>query len=264
MTLDRSGHDGPRNSSLRHARWPTAVLVVAALAVGAARAEPLDLTDPTPRAIQVEFEVSVDPTAVGQVYSAPFDATYSATGNTGTVVIPAAEYAAAIQTHELDYFDALATWSLVTGSVPDFTLEIDLTTLEATAPAFVYEVVVTSPVPFPQDGTVARVLSTTAIAGLAFLPQFPGFPFFCSTCFLVPGASYDPSSGRIHAVGSDELVAPDIPGLKGFARAGDLRLSESPAHVPSLPAGAIPVVALVLAGAAFLALRGQGRGALPS
>jgi hypothetical protein len=206
-----------------------------------------------PRAIQVEFEVSVDPGTVGQTYSGPFDATYSATGNTATVVIPGAVYETAIQTHDLDYFDSVMTWSLVGGSASSFSLEIDLTTRQATAQPLSYQVVISDPVPFPQIGTVTRDLSTLAAAGFAFLPEFPDFPFFCDTCTLVPAAAYDPATGIINAVGSDHLVAPDIPSLAGFSRAGDLRLSERPAGaVPALSTYGLWSLAVALTSFALL------------
>ena len=219
-------------------------------------ARPLNLADPTPRAIQVQFEISVDPGIIGQTYSESYVATYSATGNTGTVVISSAVYEAAIQTHDLDYFDTMMTWSLISGSASDFTLDIDLTTREATAQPLSYQVLITDPVPFPQNGTVTRDLSTIATAGFAFLPQFPGFPFFCDTCTLVPGVTYDQATGKINAVGTDALVAPDIPSLTGFSRAGDLRLSESPEQVvPALSTYGLWGLAVVVMGFAFLMIR---------
>src|SRR5262245_52186579 len=107
------------------------------LAAGSADARPLDLSDPTPRPIQVEFEVSLDPLAVGQTWSPPYAATYSATGNTGTVVISPSVYESAVDTHNLDYFGVLMGWAVVPGSTTEFRLAIDLTTREAVAqPAF--------------------------------------------------------------------------------------------------------------------------------
>ena len=242
------------------ARFVVWAALICWLSPAPAWAQPLDLADPTPRTIRVEFEISVDPGTVGQTYSEPFVSSYSATGNTGTVVIPGAVYESAIQTHDLDYFDTMMTWSLVGGSASDFTLDIDLTTLEATAQPLGYEVSITDPVPFPQNGTVTRELSTTATAGFAFLPQFPGFPFFCDTCTLVPGAPYDPATGKLNAVGSDHLVAPDIPSLTGFSRAGDLRLSESPARaVPASSSYGLWGLAVALMGFAFLMIRRERR-----
>ncbi len=221
--------------------WPA---LICCLTPTQTRAEPLNLLDPTPRAIRVEFEISVDPQTVGQSYSMSFAAAYSAAGNTGTVVVSGAEYESAIQAHGLDYFDALLNSSLISGSASDFTLDIDLTTLEAAAQPFSYQLSIQFPV--QQVGTVSRDLSTTAIAGFAFLPEFPGFPFFCSFCVLVPGALYDPSTGKINAVGSDHLESPDID-LLSFSRAGDLRLSESAAPaVPALSGHAVWGLAVLL------------------
>ena len=237
-------------------RFASGAALICCLGSSPAWAQPLNLADPTPRTILVEFEISVDPGSIGQSYSESTVATYSATGNTGTVVIASVAYEAAIQTHDLDYFDTIMSWSLVSGSASDFTLDIDLTTMEATAQPLSYQVLITDPVPFPQNGVVTRELSTTTTAGFAFLPQFPGFPFFCDTCTLVPGTPYDPTTGRINAVGSDDLVAPDIPSLIGFSRAGDLRLSESPAQLlPALSTHGLCALAVVLTGFAILVIR---------
>ena len=113
----------------RFAAWARLVcwLTPALLAPALAAAQPLNLADPTPRTIQVQFETSVAPGTIGQTYSAPYAGQYSATGNVGTVVIPRAVYEAAIQTQNLDYFGYLVTWSLIGGSASDFTLDIDLT-----------------------------------------------------------------------------------------------------------------------------------------
>jgi hypothetical protein len=229
--------------------WLTSALLTPAFAA----AQPLNLADPTPRTIQVQFETSLAPGTIGQTYSAPYAAQYSATGNVGTVVIPRAVYEAAIQTHGLDYFDSMMTWSLISGSAADFILDIDLTTLQASAHTLVYHVSITIPV--QQDGTVTRNLGTTTTAGYTYLPQYPGFPFFCATCVLVPGAAYDPVTGKLNAVGSDRIVAPDF-SLTSFSRAGDLRLSEGPAPgVPALSAYGLAGLAIVLASLAVLMLR---------
>jgi hypothetical protein len=222
-------------------RAPLALGSVLAWALPAlAAAEPLDVSDPTPRAIQIEFEISQSPTVIGQTWSAPFSATYSASGNTGTVVVSAAEYAAAIATKNLDYFEVITDWSLVPGTATAFQVDIDLTTLEATAQTASYEVSLDiSPA---QNGDVTRMLSTTGLAGFGVHPSFPGFPFFCTaSCLIVPGAPYDPLTGRLNAVGRDILDAPDVD-LQSFSRAGDLRLSEVAA--PAVPA--VPVSGLLL------------------
>lgn len=202
-----------------------------ALVPATAGSEPLDVSDPTARAIQIEFEISQPPGTIGQTWSVPFQASYSASGNTGTVVVSSTQYASAIATQQLDYMSALAAWSLVPGTATAFRLDIDLTTLAVTAQPSSYQIsLAISP---PQDGTVTRNLSTTTTAGFAFLPNPPGFPLYCVPCVPVPGAPYDPATGRLNAIGSDHLVSPDV-NITGFSRAGDVRLSEAPA--PAVPA----------------------------
>ena len=173
-------------------------------------------------------------------------------------MISGPEYEAAIQAYDLDYFGVLMTRSLIGGSASDFVLDIDLTTLEATAQPFSYQVLIEDPVPFPQVGTVSRDLRTTATAGFSFLPEFPGFPFFCSTCVLVPGAPYDPATGEINAVGSDHIVAADVD-LLSFSRAGDLRLSERVPSIPGAPLHALLGLAAILMSLAFLVMRNARR-----
>ena len=206
----------------------------------------------------MEFEVSTAPQAIGQIYSTPFAATYSASGTIGTVVISAAEYESILLALGFDYFDLAVVASLVIGSAFDFTLDIDLTTLEGTAQPFSYQMSITDPV--QQLGTVTRNLSTTATAGFGVDPSIPGFPFFCTlplpTCLPVPGAPYDPLTGKINAVGSGQLVAPDID-LTSFSRAGDLRFSEVEATaVPALTDPALGgLVALLIISVTLASVR---------
>ena len=206
---------------------------------GVARAQPLDISNTSPRAIAVEFEISADPGTVGVSYSPPFAATYSVAGNLGTVTVAAADYEAAILGHDLDYMISTFAAPLVPGSVSDFVIEIDLTTLEATAQTASYQIALSFP--FPNTGTVTRDVATTTVAGYGFDASIPGFPFFCpfAGCLIVPGASYDVVSGTLNAVGEDHLIAADID-LSSFARAGDLRLSEVPA-VP-IPSTILPLL----------------------
>lgn len=104
---------------------------IAALLLSAppAAAIPLDVFDTTPRTVLVEFETSASPGVVGQTYSSQFQASYSASGNVGTLVIAAAVYESAMQALGSVGF---TFQPLIAGSVSDFSLNIDLTTLEAT------------------------------------------------------------------------------------------------------------------------------------
>ena len=141
-----------------------------------AGAQPLNLADPTPRTIRVEFEISLDPLAVGQTYSESVDAQYTVTGNIGTVVIPRAVYESAIQTQNLDYFGSMLTWSLVSGSASDFTLDIDLATLEVgRCPSYLSDI---DHVPRPTNGNgqpgpeqhhYGRVCLSASVPGIPLL-----------------------------------------------------------------------------------------------
>ena len=234
-------------------------VLVCCLTPASTRAEPLDVADPTPRAIAVEFEVSSAPQTIGQVYSTSFAATYSASGNTGTVVISAAEYESILLALGFDYFDLAVVATLILGSTTDFTLDFDLTTLEGTAQPFSYQISITDPI--PQNGTVTRDLSTTVAAGFGANPAIPGFPFFCTPplpgCLAVPGAPYDPLTGKINAVGSGTLISPDI-NLASFSRAGDLRFSETQAPVlPALSSPGLGGLVVLLIGVTLASVRGK-------
>jgi hypothetical protein len=69
----------------------------------------------------------------------------------------------------------------------------------------------------------------------------------------VPGAPYDPLTGKINLVGSEAQAGCDgsfcVPAASYFSRHGDLRLSEGPV-VPVLPGLAGAVLILGLGGAA--------------
>jgi hypothetical protein len=92
-----------------------AVSLVAALFVAhSAAAVPLDLGDPNPRLILVEFEISPNLATVGAVFSAPVQAVYAATGGLGTVVIDDAAYETFAGTPGLDIGDVTARIDLAT------------------------------------------------------------------------------------------------------------------------------------------------------
>jgi len=232
-----------------------ACALIGSLAAAPALGAPLDLSNPTPRAIRVEFETSADPSTIAQVYSPKYAATYSATGNVGTVVISGPVYESAAATNALDYFNTSLIGALVPGSSTPFRLDIDLTTRHAVAQTLSYQAVVQ--IPSTQQGTLTRQLSTTATAGYAFLPQLPGFPFFCTPCTPVAGAPYDPVTGKLNAVGSDHFDSADVD-QTSFSRAGDLRLSEAPT-APAAPALSGPAVAVVAAGFAGFGWRALRR-----
>lgn len=237
---------------------------VAALVLGAsARADavPLDPYAPTPRAILVELESSLDVGAVGVTYGPPVPATWSVSGGIGTVTIP-------IASHEQMRTVAIPP---VPGSYTPFVIQIDLGDLSATsATASGENAAGGQSIAFTQNP-----LGTDTLAGHLSSQSAPLFctsqqevdaqcqvnPSYCGlTCEIVPGAAYDPATGKLNLVGSELIEACDgfcFPPFLFFSEAGDLRLSEA-GSVPAFPPAAVPVLVacLLLVGRAAWAQRG--------
>jgi len=220
----------------------------------------MNVTHPAPRTILVEFETSSDPSAIGQSFGPPYPAAWSVTGSIGRLEISAA-------THQEIRDDGFLP--PVPGSFSPIVVEIDLGTLEATSQptggAF-------------SNGTQSssfstRALESTAPAGFVgpeAPPLFctsqqqvddacPYFPILCGqVCTLVPGAPYQPSTGKINLVGSAEEGGCDGTACFGpfenFAATGDLRLQEEPPGVPASRERGRAVLALALLASAAWAL----------
>jgi hypothetical protein len=181
-----------------------ALLVLALLVTFPASAEPLNVHVPFSRPILLEFEY----------YAATYPATYTVWGNTGTVTLAASYY----ESYLAAYGGACCS-GVTPGTFSDFTVTIDLTTLEAAGSAY-------GVVGF-FNGLATRV-STTTSGGWFVHPELGG-PLFCDPltfpeCIAVPTAPYDPQTGTLTAVGYDR-VSHHI-AIDWFSFAGDLRLSE--------------------------------------
>jgi hypothetical protein len=227
-------------------------LVALALLAQRGAAEPLDPFDPTPRAIQVELENSTDVGVVGVSYGPPAAASYSVSGGIGTVVIPVASH------------EQLRTQGLppIPGSFTPVVIQIDLGDLGASSQ--------TASGAFQSGGLLAgftqNPLGSDTLAGHASSESVPIFctsqaqidqlcqivPSFCGlTCEIVPGAAYDPATGKLNLVGSEDVQGCDGSICFGpftyFSQHGDLRLTEAPApQVPALPAPALALLAASL------------------
>jgi hypothetical protein len=235
---------------------PFAFVPGVALAQGA----PLDVTDPTPRNVFVQVEQSSNLSTVGQAFGPAFPATWSASGNTGTLTISK-------ETHE--QMRVAGGYTAVPNSFTPIVFEIDLTTLEATSqPAS--GAMVSGPIGF---GFTQQALGTTTTAGYASGGDVP--PLFCSsqaqvdawcqiapqfcglTCNLVPGNEYGTDTGEINLVGRETQQGCDGAMCYGpfdmFTPRGDLRLTEA-AEIPVLP-GLAPLVLFGLLVAGGRALR---------
>ena len=135
----------------------------------AASAAPLDVLDPTPRPIWVQFETSANPGVVGVAYSAAFPGFYSASGNVGTVSVSGPVYEA-----YLTSVGGINHLPVVPGTFSSFVLSIDRTTLHATAASPQGQLVA----PAGPNAFVSRGFSSSAPAGfvlwfghLLFLPR---------------------------------------------------------------------------------------------
>ena len=219
---------------------------------------PLDVSDPTPRTVFVQIESSSNRATVGQTFGPAFPATYSASGNTGTLTI-------SIATHEQMRTDGFTP---VPGTFTPLVFEIDRTTLQATSQ------VASGALGSGQAGFsfTQQVLGTTTTAGFmgpsvpplfctsqAQVDQICMFvPSFCGqTCTIVPGSAYDPGTGEVNLVGRETQTGCDGGMCQGpfdfFTERGDLRLTEG-AEVPVLP-GLAPLALFALLVAGGRALR---------
>lgn len=249
---------------MRHAGLvgATALALLVSSSAHAQGGAPLDISDATPRNVFVQVETSSNLGTVGQTFGPAYPATWSASGNTGTVTISAA-------THE-QMRTAGTSFVPVPASFTPIVVAMDLTTREATSQV-ASGAMVSGQLGF---AFTQQVLGTTATAGYASGGNAPA-PLFCTsqaqvdqwcqivpqlcgmTCNLVPGNEYDLATGEINLVGRETQQGCDGGMCQGpfdmFTPRGDLRLTET-AAVPALP-GLAPLVLLGLLVASGGALR---------
>jgi hypothetical protein len=241
------------------------VAILLAAAAEARALVPLRIEDETERAVFVEVEGSSDLAIVGQSFGPPFPATYSASGGVGTLVI-SAETHAAMRAGFLEP---------VPGSFTPIEIEIDLATRHATSGS-ASGALASGPIsmtftqnPLASDavlGFVGPDIGPIPCTSQQQVDDFCAiFPLFCGKiCTLVPGAAFDPATGKLNLVGTETQSGCDGSLCDGpftlFTGQGDLRLREPfVAPVPALspPATALLAAALLAAGA--LAARGGER-----
>lgn len=198
----------------------------------------LNLLDPSTREVFVELEISSDRSVVGQSYGPPVSALYSASGGIGTLVIP-------VESHEeLRPF---------TGDLQPVVIEIDLVDFSAVSSTSGLDPVLLAA--FSED------LGTATLAGYALVELQPFFctsqqqiddlclidPLYCgATCVLVPGAPYDPNTGKINMVGAETIFCQNLAcPFDLFSEFGDMRFTE-PQTVPALPPAALALLSLLI------------------
>lgn len=193
------------------------LFVALLLAVPATAGVPFDIDDPTPRPIRVELDEEVNDFGVqGGAYGVPLIGSFSSDGSVATVTLPGPT----IESRIALLFEGLLDPQ--PGSFSDYVIRIDVATRE----------VLSADATGVLDAGPAGVLSITQTASSTetagfFLALFQGFdfPFYCIAgvdCVLVPGAAYDPATGRARAVGR---VATGL--LDFFSPFGDIRLTEA-------------------------------------
>lgn len=234
--------------TLRLARG-AGILLLLGSATAASAATPLDLTDPTTRTIRIEVDQELhDYAAVGGAYSLPIPATFTSDGTTATITVDGSATAAFID----DFFNGAV--STVPGSFSDYVITIDVATGVVTS-ANATGILDTVLGQVPVDQTA----SSTALAGFEIFP-FMGFdfPLFCTSgasCTIVPGAPYDPLTGRANAVGI--IVTPVF---NTFTPFGDVRLTEDDELRCDLAVNAKDFVPLETVEAGVLFRNGSGTG----
>jgi hypothetical protein len=200
---------------IRHSVPATAALLGVLLS-SLAQAGPLNLADPTPRQIRIEVDQELhDYGAIGAAYSLPIQASFTSDGTVATIVVPGSATAAFID----EFFAGAVT--TVPGSFSDYVITIDVASGDVTS-ASATGTLNTAVGLVP----VAQTASSTTLAGFEIFP-FMGFdfPLFCTsgaTCTIVPGAPYDPLTGRANAVG---IIVTSV--FNTFTPFGDIRLTEN-------------------------------------
>jgi hypothetical protein len=195
----------------------TIAFALALLASVSAQASPLDLGDPTPRAVRVEIDQeSHDFSALGAAYSLPMRAAFASNGVTATVTLPGSAIEAFID----DYFDGFLT--AVHGTFVDYVITLDLASHNVVSATFTGTLsTIAGPLAVSHDA------SSTGLAGFEIAPLGGfEFPMFCTAgapCTLVAGQPYDPFTGRVNAVGEATTLL-----LNVFTPFGDLRFTEVP------------------------------------
>jgi len=191
------------------------LLCLASWSFSAIAAGPLDLSDPTPRSIDLSVDQDVSDLAlVGGAYSLPFDASFTSDGAVATVSIPGATVESLIT----DVFNGLA--AAVPGSFSDYVISIDVNTNAVLSAA--------------ATGQISSPIGNLAVTHRATSSEVSGFtitdllgaqvPIYCtagSDCTLVQGLPFDPETGTANAVGEVNATLVSV-----FTPFGDVRLTE--------------------------------------
>lgn len=223
-------------------------VALASLLVTAARAEPLDLSDPTPRWIEVRFEISPEdaPGRLDHAWSPARRAFLEPIVGQRAIRIriPREELERQLRSNGTDPVD---------GSFSEFVWTLDPATghvLAAELSGRVREVFSLGFLRSAAEIEIRVEMTTRAVAGYRPVHQILGQPLhaFCAgpeqarDCTLVQPSLYDPHRGYVNAVGSLRAVSA-LAHIQTFSPLGEVVFSESAdneKHGESRVSGASP------------------------
>jgi hypothetical protein len=206
-------------------------VLLALFAAVPAMAEPLDLDDPTPRRIEVRFEVSPEdePGRLDAAWSAPRAAFLESDPGRSVVRIR-------IPTEEIEAHLRATGTDAISGSFSDFVWTLDSRTghvLSAQLTGRVRERISLGPI--RTSTTIEIRVDMTTRDTVGFRPPKRIFGLqtnaFClpskqpSQCVAVVPIRFDPESGYVNAVGS-LVAAASIARIRTFSPLGEARFSE--------------------------------------
>lgn len=212
--------------------WIVWCVLLAFLAAAPAISSPLDLQDPTPRQIEVRFEVSPEdqPGRLNAIWSLPRTAFLESDPTRSLVRIR-------IPTQEIEaHFRATGT-DAISGSFSDFVWTLDSRTghvLSAHLTGRVREQISLGPIRTSATIAIQVDMTTQNIAGFRRSKKMFGIQTntFClpsskpSACVPVAPIRFDPASGYVNAVGS-LVAAAAIARIRTFSPLGEARFSET-------------------------------------
>lgn len=231
VVSSREAHLNARTSK-NWLTWVGSCVLLTCFVEEPALAAPLDLQDPTPRQIEVRFEVSPEdqPGRLDATWSSPRAAFFESDPAQSLVRIR-------IPTEEIEaHFRATGT-EAISGSFSDFVWTLDSRTghvLSAQLTGRVRERISLGPIRTFATIEIRVEMTTRDTAGFRRSKRIFGIQTnaFClpslepSKCVAVTPIRFNPASGYVNAVGSLVAAAPIIR-IRTFSPLGEARFSES-------------------------------------
>lgn len=228
------------------------VLVALASASGSGRADPLDLANPTPRPIEVRFEVSPadQPGRLDAIWSPPRTARIEASDAADRLRIR-------IPAEEMEQHLRSTGTAVIPGTFSDFVWVLDRKSGEVLASRLegrIHERIAVGPFATRVAVGIHVEMSTSGIGGFRTTRAPFGIEThaFCApnedgdACVAVESRRFDPRDGYVNAVGVIRAATP-VAEVRAFSPLGEARFSElpllSPIAAPSPVAAPPPAAA---------------------